>query len=218
MRKHLFLSAALVAVLGSEAAAQTCTGMPAFASGPVQVSGLGAFADGTNSFGGAIGYGRPASLFAKAGVASTSVDGLDGSEIGVGATVGYQLAVGTKQQFEVCPVATAQYGFGRNDVFEADDKLSTRGLTAGVAVGTALGTNEKLRIVPNAALAFAYAQNKYESSLGDGDVSESFALATLGLGFVFNSSFGLAPTVSFPIGLDNGDASFGLTGSVHFGR
>ena len=67
-----------------EAAAQTCTGMPSFSAGQMQVTAGGSFADGTSSFGGTFGYGLPKSLYGKAGLGTTSYDGLDGSSFDFG--------------------------------------------------------------------------------------------------------------------------------------
>src|SRR2546426_839554 len=56
MRRILALSLALpFALLTTNAAAQTCVGMPSFSSGQMQVSGGGSFADGASSFGAAVG-------------------------------------------------------------------------------------------------------------------------------------------------------------------
>jgi hypothetical protein len=47
--------------------------------------------------------------------------------------------------------------------------------------------------------------------------SESYALLTLGTGFVFNSRFSLNPSISIPMGLSGSDTWFGLMGAINFG-
>ena len=75
-RTTLALLSSRSLVLCSQASAQTCVGMPSFASGNMQVAGGGTFADGANGFGGTFGYGAPKGLYGKAGVGTTSYDGL----------------------------------------------------------------------------------------------------------------------------------------------
>src|SRR5690349_8892178 len=79
MRRIFLLSLAFPLYLSTQAAAQTCAGMPAFSSGKMQLSGGAQFADGANSFGGTFGYGLPRSFYGKAGIGTTSYDPYDGS-------------------------------------------------------------------------------------------------------------------------------------------
>ena len=86
MRRTLVVSMALLAVANAPAAAQACLGLPSHANGQMQVAGNASFSDLYNSFGGSFGYGQPAGLFAHAQIGTTSYDGMDGSEIGLGDT------------------------------------------------------------------------------------------------------------------------------------
>ena len=126
MRRTVILSLAFTLALGAHAAAQTCVGMPAFSSGHMQVAGGGQFADGSSSFGGTFGYGTPKSFYGKAGIGTTSYDGLDGSSFDFNVGGGYQVPLHTKPTAELCPIASLSLGSGPNDVLGSGVDLSTR--------------------------------------------------------------------------------------------
>jgi hypothetical protein len=214
MRRILLLSLALPLLLGSKAAAQACAGMPSFASGPMQITAGGSFADGTSSFGGTFGYGMPTGLYGKAGIGSTSYDGLDGSSFDFGVGGGYQIPLQSSRKAELCPIASLSFGSGPNDVLGSGADMSTRNFAFGAALGAQVGNSPQMQILPNASFQFANTRVEIADAAG----SESYGLLTLGTGFVFNSRFSVNPSISIPMGLDGSDASFGLAGAINFGR
>lgn len=214
MRRILLLSLALPLLLGSKAAAQACTGMPSFASGPMQITAGGSFADGTSSFGGTFGYGMPTGLYGKAGIGSTSYDGLDGSSFDFGVGGGYQIPLQSSRKAELCPIASLSFGSGPNDVLGSGVDMSTRNFAFGAALGAQVGNSPQMQILPNASFQFANTRVEIDDVAG----SESYGLLTLGTGFVFNSRFSVNPSISIPMGLDGSDTSFGLAGAINFGR
>jgi hypothetical protein len=218
MRRTVILSLAFTLALGAHAAAQTCVGMPAFSSGHMQVAGGGQFANGTSSFGGTFGYGTPKSLYGKAGIGTTSYDGLGGSSFDFNASGGYQVPLHAKQAAELCPIASLSLGSGPNDVLGSGVNLSSRTFAFGASTGVVLGTNPQLRFLPNASFQFANTRATADDGTNSASDSQSYGLLTLGTGFVFNSRFSLNPSISIPIGLDGGDTSFGLMGAMNFGR
>jgi hypothetical protein len=218
MRRAVLLSLALTFALGGRAVAQTCTGMPSFSAGQMQVTAGGSFADGTSSFGGTFGYGVPKSFYGKAALGTTSYDGLDGSSLDFGLSGGYQIPLQSSRTAEVCPVASLSIGSGPNDVLGSDLDMSSRTFAFGAALGAQVGNNPQLQIVPNASFQFANTRQEVDDGTESVAGSESYALLTLGTGFVFNSRYSLNPTISLPIGFDGSDASFGLAGAIHFGR
>jgi hypothetical protein len=217
MRRALFLSLALTFALGAKAVAQTCTGMPSFSAGKMQVTAGGSFADGTSSFGGTFGYGQPKSLYGKAALGTTSYDGMDGSSLDFGVSGGYQIALKSSRPVEVCPVASLSIGSGPNDVLPGVD-MSSRTFSMGAALGAQLGNNPQLQIVPNASFQFANTRLSLDDGTDSVSGSESYGLLTLGTGFIFNSRYSLNPSVSLPMGYDGSDASFTIAGAIHFGH
>lgn len=218
MRRTLLLSLSLSLVLGSKAAAQACVGMPSFSSGPMQLAAAGSFTDGSNSFGTTFGYGVPKGLYGKAGIGTTSYDALDGSSFDFGVAGGYQVRLQSSRKAEVCPIASLSFGSGPNDVVGTGVDMSSRNLAFGAALGAPVGNNPQMQILPNASFQFANTRVTADDGTTSDSASESYALLTLGTGFVFNSRFSLNPSISLPIGLDGSDASFSLGGAIQFGR
>jgi hypothetical protein len=217
MRRILLLSLALPLLLGSKAAAQACAGMPSFASGPMQITAGGSFADGASSFGGTFGYGQPTGLYGKVGLGTTSYDAFDGSSLDFGVGGGYQIPLHTSRKAELCPIASLSFGSGPNDLVGGVD-MSSRNFAFGAAVGALVGNSTQMQILPNASFQFANTRVAFDNGTTSAAGSESYGLLTLGTGFVFNSRFSLNPSISIPMGLDGSDASFGLNGAINFGR
>jgi hypothetical protein len=218
MRRIITLSLVLPFYLAAQAAAQTCVGMPSFSSGQMQLAGGGQFADGANSFGGTFGYGTPKGLYGKAGIGSTSYDGLDGSSFDFGVGGGYQVPLHSSRMAELCPIASLNLGSGPNDILGSGVDMSSRTIAFGASVGALVNRNPQLRILPNASFQFANSRVKLDDGTGSAADSQSYGLLSLGTGFVFNSRFSLNPSISIPVGLDGGDTSFGLIGAMNFGR
>jgi hypothetical protein len=219
MRRTLLLSLALpFTLLATKAAAQTCVGMPSFSSGQMQIAAGGAFADGASSFGGTFGLGAPKGLYGKAGIGTTSYDGLNGSSTDFSIGGGYQVPLHSSRMAEVCPVANLSIGSGPNDVLGSGVDLSSRTFAFGASVGGLVGHSTQMQILPNASFQFANSRATADDGSTSSSNSESYALLTLGTGFVFNSRFSLNPSLSFPIGLTGGDTQFGLMGAMNFGR
>lgn len=217
MRRILLLSLALPLLLGSKAAAQACAGMPSFASGPMQITAGGSFADGASSFGGTFGYGQANGLYGKAGIGTTSYDGFDGSSLDFGVGGGYQIPLQTSRRAELCPIASLSFGSGPNDLVGGVD-MSSRNIAFGATMGALLGTNAQMQFLPHAGFQFANTRVAFDDGTTSVAGSESYGLLTLGTGFLFNSRFSLNPSINIPVGLDGSDASFGLAGAINFGR
>jgi hypothetical protein len=215
---------ALVAILAlsiarSPAVAQTCMGLASFGNAPIQVTGTGQFGEVANTFGATAGYGIPSGLHGTVGVATTSVDGVDGHQLGLAARAGYRLTLGSAGQTEVCPNASFGLGMGPNDEVAGVDR-SARSATVGVNVGTVLGASPRMKVVPTAGLSFAYSRQKAENAAGSTlfEISDSYALAQLGVGIILNSTISVRPNVEIPLGLEGIDPIFGLTLGYNFGR
>jgi hypothetical protein len=217
MRRTLFVSMALVAAVNAPAAAQTCLGLASFSSGKMQVSGNGQFQDGANRFGAGFNYGLPAGIFAGAQLSSTSYEAADASSLGIGANVGYQLTVGKAANVHVCPVASLELGMGPDDEASNTD-ISQRNATLGFSLGKTMAASPRMQIIPAAGLGLAYVSQKTEvDGVSAPNQSETYGLARLGVGFVFNQTIAVRPSVDIPLGLDNSDPSFGLTVAYSFG-
>jgi hypothetical protein len=219
MRRSLVVSLALLAIVRSQAVAQSCQGMASFSAGQMQVAGNAQFSDLSNRWGGSLSYGLPSGVYGGASLSTTSFDGADASSLGIGANVGYQMALGKAGQFSLCPVASMSLGMGPDD--EAFDiNSSSTDLHFGLAVGTSMGTNPRMRILPTAGLGLQYTKFKIEDTGPGGstvEASETYPLARLGIGFIFNQQISVRPSVDIPVSSDLNETSFGVTVGYNFG-
>ncbi len=217
MHRSLVVWLALLGTINAPALAQTCLGLSSFSNGQMQATGNASFTDLYNSFGGTVGYGQAGGVFGNALIGTTSYDGLDGSQIDLGAQVGYQLTVGKASQ--VCPVASLSLGMGPNDVDAGGTDVSSRQGSIGFAVGKVMGANPRMKFVPNAGLGLAYRKQKLDDGTNPAaELSETYGLASLGVGLIFNSNIAVRPSVNIPLGSDaSNDPTFGLTLAYNFG-
>jgi len=220
MRRSLVVSLALLAIVRSQAVAQTCQGMASFSAGQMQASGNAQFGSTTNSFGAGISYGLPSGLYAGANLSTTSFDGINQSSLGVGANVGYQMAVGKGSKISLCPVARLAIGMGPDDAAFNINSSSTD-LHFGLAVGTRMGTNPRMQFLPTAGLGLQYTKFKVQNTAPGGstvEASETYPLARLGLGLIVNQQISVRPTVDIPISSNLNETSFGVTVGYNFGN
>jgi hypothetical protein len=217
MRRSLVVSLALAAMVNAPAVAQTCMGMASFSKAPVQVAGNGQTTTGLKTFGGSLGYGMKSGLWGKAEVGTQSYDAVDSHPMSFGARAGYQMPV-ARGKAQVCPTASFTVANGP-DFTNVNNSIQDA--TLGLSIGTVMGTNPKMKFVPTAGLSYAHdrlsAKDSSGTSLGDA-ASQSYGLASLGLGLVLNDNISVRPSVEIPLGLDGGnDARFGLTLGYNFG-
>ena len=220
MRRSLMGPLALLAIVKSPAAAQTCQGMASFSHGQLQVAGNAQFPTGGKIWGGSLTYGLPSGLYAGADLSNTSADNDGGSSLGIGAHAGYQMKLGRTQKVALCPVANLSLGMGPDDK-QADVNSSQTNANFGFALGTEMGATQQMRIIPTAGLGLQYSKFKVEDTGPGGqtlEASETYGLARLGVGFVFNQQISVRPTVDIPVGSDlQNDPTFGVSVGYNFG-
>jgi hypothetical protein len=224
MRRSLVVSLALLAIVRSPAVAQTCQGLASFSAGQMQVVGNAQFPEGAKVWGASISYGIPSGLYAGADLSTTSFDAPDGvdspSSLGIGAHAGYQMKLGRTGKVNLCPVAQLALGMGPDDD-AAEINGSSTDAHFGLALGTEMGSTPRMRIIPTAGLGLQYRKEKIEdTSPGGGTLegSETYGLARLGVGFVFNQQISVRPTIDIPVGSDVfNDPTFGLSVGYNFG-
>jgi hypothetical protein len=216
MRRSLVVSLALLAMVRSQAVAQTCQGLASFTSGKMQVAGNGQFTEGANRFGAGFSYGLPANIYGGAQLSTTSFDGADASSIGIGANLGYQLALGKSADIHVCPVASLELGMGPDEDAAGGNPAvdrSTREINMGLSIGKAMGSTPRMQIVPAVGLGL----RNLKLTEDDASFSDTHGLARLGVGFIFNQQIAVRPSVDIPLGLEGSDPTFGLTVAYSFG-
>jgi opacity protein-like surface antigen len=222
MRRSLIVPLALLAIVKSPAAAQTCQGMASYSAGQLQVAGNAQFPEGAKVWGGSLTYGMPSGLYAGADLSTTSIDNDGGSSLGIGAHAGYQMKLGRTQKLALCPVASLALGMGPDsEVGNSSIDNSQTSAHFGFALGTEMGATQQMRIIPTAGLGLQYSKFKSEITgpgAGTDEVSETYGLARLGVGFVFNQQISVRPTIDIPVASDLvSDPTFGLSVGYNFG-
>jgi hypothetical protein len=220
MRRSLVVSLALAAMVNAPAVAQTCQGLASFSAGQLQVVGNAQFPEAAKIWGASITYGMPSGIYGGADLSSTSFDNDGGSSLGIGAHAGYQMKLGQSGKIALCPVANLALGMGPDDD-EAELNSSSTDAHFGLALGTEMGSTRQLRILPTAGLGLQYSKFKAEIGQGQGseiEGSETYGLARIGVGFVFNQQISVRPTIDIPVGVEGGaDPVFGLSVGYNFG-
>jgi hypothetical protein len=209
MRRSLVTVLALVALVRTPAAAQTCMGLASFRHAPFQMTGSGRFSQLSNTFGATLGYGLPFGPYGTVGVSSTAYDGVNGSALTVGARAGFQLMLG-KAQF--CPNAGYSLEMGPNDGGAGVDLLNRRA-NFGLQVGTVLSAGPRLQVVPSVGMSYVRARATAENSSGATlyDIPDEYGMADLGLGIVLTKQISVRPGLEIPLGLEGRETSVGLT-------
>lgn len=206
---------ALVLGLAGPAAAQICAGAASFSSGPLQVGAAIAFSDNARAFGGAFGGGTDA-VFVLGSVGGVTIDNTDGTAVQLAVTVGSDQAVDREGRVRLCPVGSLTYLSGPSvGIFDT----STVGFSGGGEVGVVAAETPTVSVIPTFGVRVAHERLTVRLPRVDSEtVSETFGLANIGVGFVFNDQIALVPSVSVPIGLEGGDTLFAIALAVNFGR
>jgi outer membrane autotransporter protein len=193
--------------------------MASLNAAPVQVSASAQFPQGAKIWGGSFSYGMPSGLYAGADLSNLSINDNGGSSLGIGAHAGYQMKLGRTGKLNLCPVARFALGMGPDDD-AANLNGSSTDVHFGLALGTDMGSTQNLRIVPTAGLGLQYSKVKAENTQTNttAEASETYGLARLGVGFVFNQQISVRPTIDIPVASDlTNDPTFGITVGYNFG-
>lgn len=207
---------AAIALLGavSPAEAQLCSGAPSFAQAPYQVGVGAAFRDGAQGFGGQFAAGGTA-LFAGAGVAVLSFSDLDATQTNINIFAGTDLGVDENDSVFFCPLASFGFGVGP-DIGPVD--VSTFSLRGGGSVGVIASSTDMLMVVPTFGFAAAWQRVTVEAGGMDTDESDSYGVANLGVGFIFNRLVAITPGISIPFSVADSDVTFTIGFAFNFGQ
>lgn len=215
MRFRTLLGGMFILLCATEAAAQTCLGMPSFRDGQFQVSVGAAFSEGAQGFrgGGALGTDD---LFVGVSFDVTDVDGADSTATSFAANVGASFVVNERERIQACPVASVILT-GGPDVAGVD--VSGVGLRAGGRLGIVAYESGDLELVPTFGLDIAY--DRINGDVGPVETTlarETYVIARVGAGIILNKRVGIVPVLSIPLGLDGADPEFSFVVAYNFGN
>jgi hypothetical protein len=214
---RLAVSLAFVCCFGftSIAEAQLCGGQTSFSQGPYQLGIAGAFTDGAQGAGGHFAVGSPTGLFGGVGASVLGYSGLDSTRTEVSVFGGADLAVEGSSRVFVCPLGLVSFGTGP-DIGPVD--VSSVGLRGGGSVGVVASETRSLMVVPTFGLAAAWQRVSIESGGQESSASDTFGVATLGVGFIFNRNVAITPSIAIPFSVADSDVVFTLAFTFGFGR
>lgn len=218
MLRSPLVRAALVAALTAlpaVATAQTCLGSPSFTANHLQLGADVNVAENATSFGAQLGSGSE-TVFASFGGGGVTYDNVDGSTIFVGGTLGYQVKASASGRAQVCPVLSASYGWGPNDIAGSGSDLTVKNFSFGLAFGSAMGSGE-VALVPSASVAFVYSSASVDVFGGTFDGDDTYGMAGIGLGVLLNSQLSIRPSVSMPFGVEDAKPIYGIGVTLNYG-
>jgi hypothetical protein len=196
-----------VVALSTEASAQMCNGTAPFSVGKMRAGVEMAFPENATSFNGEFAYGTASGLYGGATVRMIDAEGSSESATVYGVNGGKAMTVGSAKKVEMCPQLLASFGAYPGDV-------STMDLGGGVTFGTTLDASKSFGLQP---FGGAYLiRNSIEA--GPIEASETNLSLALGAGFIFSKKWTVRPIVNIPVTQDGADATFGIMGSVNFGK
>ena len=200
----------------SSGLAQTCVGAASFAAGPVRVGGSIDVGEDAKQYSGQIAFGRAAGPFAAGTIGMVDLDEIDDSATFFGADLGYSLGIATTSSLAMCPIVG--FGYFSADIEEGglSAEVSGRLVTAGFSIGSIVSSTPTFAFVPAVGLFYANENARSEGVL-ELDETEDYGIITLAAGMVFNQRVTLRPNISFPIGLEDSDAAYGVGISFNFG-
>ena len=220
MRRILPVFVALFLVGHRSAEAQGCRGMASFSSNSLQLTGEASRTAESTAIGAAIGYGLPQGPFGQLGIATRAHETFGASSLDWAAAVGYQIPFGEASRLQLCPIAGIGLRTGPNNTFNSGVDRSRRSAHFGLAVATTLSAIRQWEILPTLSLSYAYQKDQAQDDSGAVlfQIADHFALARLGVGFIFKSSLSLRPYLDLPLGIEGSEPALGLTLGYNFGR
>ena len=122
---------------------------------------------------------------------------------------------GRENKIMVCPEV-------RLDVIAGPDigpvDVSTTGVQGGARAGVIISDMGDMQVVPFFGLAVVYTRLRSEFAGTTTTFGDTGGLADLGVGFIFNRTAAITPSVAIPFGTGGSDATFTIRFSYNFGR
>jgi hypothetical protein len=203
---------------GPSASAQLCLGTAPYSAGPVQVAAGAQFAKHAKAYGADVAFGAKNGGFAGMGVSKTSYDDLNEGSSSYSAILGFSVPVSKVKKVDFCPLVTADMTSGPDiDTGSGIAELSGASFGLGFGIGGIASSSATFDFVPFATAAYYHVTSKAEFAGSSAKTTDDVGQVTVGAGFVLNKVVTLEPNISFPVGVQNGDPSFGLTITLSLG-
>ena len=214
--RRIWALGCLLLLASKLASAQSCRGLAPFSTGTIQVMGEGSVDPESSTLAAGLGYKLVRGLFTDGSVGTRSSNTFEGSSLVVGATVGYQVALGN---LYFCPVASAGLGIGPNKQVGSGEDRSRRSARIGLSAGTVFQGPSQWQVVPTVGLLYQYQKDQAENNAGTPlfQIANYYLVSQVGIGMVLRN-FSIRPYAELPLSFTEGDPSVGVSISVQLGR
>lgn len=218
MRALPLLALTTLAVLSvpAVAAAQTCLGNPSFRVNHLQLAGEALFDEDVTTFGAMFTSGSN-SYFGGVGAGGATTDGVDGTTLLLRGQLGSQVALSPGSAAQVCPVLTAEIGFGPEDIDGLGTNYSSRAFGFGLAFGGVMANTGTIALVPSISAGFQYRAGIFDGTGGSTTVSDTYGTVGAALGLVMNQALSIRPSVTIPLGVEDSNPVFGIGVALNYG-
>lgn len=213
MKLVLAVAFFLVFLAASTAEAQLCAGATPFTQNPYQLGVGAAFRDGAQGVGGHFAAGG-SSLFGGVDLSVVNFSDVDSTQTNIGVFAGSELNVEQDTRVFICPLAAITFGVGPDIGPVSISSITLRG---GGQVGIVASDSNDMMIVPTFGLAAAWQRVSAEVGDVDSDASDTFGVANLGVGFIFDRRIGITPGISIPFSVGDSDVAFTIGFTFAFG-
>lgn len=211
LRRALGPAILTLLLAASPLSAQICAGAPSLQqSRSANLDAGASFYDGGTTYAGGVTFGS--SWIGSVAFAYADIDGTGISPKELAGSVAYELT--TENGVAICPGVGVGYTWF--EVQAVDFTVWTVGPS--VSVGYEAPVSETVSVIPTGSARFVYADGEADAGVGgEFGASDSYGIVSGGLGLLFNGVFAITPRVGVPVGLDDGDTTFGVTASVGLG-
>lgn len=198
---------AAVVLTAADLSAQMCNGTAPFSVGKMR-AGVGlTFPSDAMSIDGEFAVGSKSGLYGGVTASLVSMDNVDDNATIFGLNGGKEMVMGAKKNIAWCPQLLASFGSYPGDV-------STMDIGGGVSFGTKMDASTSFELIPFGGGFLV----RNSVDVGSASASETNLYINLGAGFIFSKKWSVRPMIMIPITADNADATFGVMGSVNFGK
>lgn len=194
-----------------------CIGQADLSIARGQVNGSFSANDGASRFGAGLALGSATGLFGSTGIGVTSYDDIEGSTLGVGTGVGFDM-LGAASPISLCALAGVGFGFGPNDIEGSGVDFSSRDFSAGIGIGGTIVQTTSIALIPAVQASVVHERITFSDDIDSISESETYGALTLGMSLLARERVNFTPFVSVPLGLDGAEPSYGLRLSIVLSR
>jgi hypothetical protein len=236
-RRIIMLARLVPFVLAAPARAQLCTGSPGFDRAPVQLQSSADFRDHATHITAGVALGQRNAAFGSisAGVTTYWIEPyryytegeaddivehrIDwrGRSSTIGASVGYQLALGATRRVLLCPIATALREAGPKNYAGSGVDWSALGGSVGLRFGGEVPIAGSVTFIPWGGASVAYQRWRASSDASSNTPSDGYGVLVSGASLVLARRLALTGIMRVPVGQNESLLTFGIAAVVAIG-